>query len=168
MIRGEAGDIIDALRKEHDEMTAAVIGAHVTLAGPCDTALALEEIAAVMNRAAANTKPFKITIANVGTFLPVSPTSFLKTEPQARLKALHNDLVAQLRWEEAFPYHPHVTITEYLSPAETAEVVRRLNTFDIEVTDTLDTIALLEKGSDGKWMPLHESRLRETHFLSEE
>ena len=101
-----------------------------------------------------------LTITDVGTFLPISSTSFLSIGPQKRLAALHDELVAQLHWEEAFPYRPHITITEYLSLAETSEVARKLRTFNIQRNrHVLDTITLLEKGPDGKWVRLREFQL---------
>lgn len=159
MLSGRAANTINALRRKYDGKTAAAIDAHVTLAGPCNTALSVAEITTVTARVAFDAIPFELTIAGVDTFLPTSTTSFLHIGPQERLAALHDELVAQSRWKEAFPYHPHITITEYLSPAETSEVARKLHTFNIHETDMLDTIALLEKGPDGKWMLLREFRL---------
>lgn len=159
MIGGRAANTINMLRKKYDEKTAAAIDAHVTLTGPCNITSPVAEIAAVTARVASNAIPFELTITGVGTFLPASPTSFLHIGPKERLVALHDALIAQLRWKEDFPYHPHVTITEYISPAETSEVVRKLHTFNIHETDVLDTMALLEKGPDGKWVLLKEFQL---------
>jgi 2'-5' RNA ligase len=159
IIKGRAANVINALRKKYDGRTAAAIDAHVTLAGPCDTALTVAEIATITARVASDAIPFELIITGIGTFLPTSSTSFLHIEPKERLVALHDELVAQLLWKEAFPYYPHVTITEYLSPVETSEVVHKLHTFIIHETDMLDTLALLEKGSDGKWVLLREFQL---------
>lgn len=159
MISGQAANIINTFRKKYDRMTATAIDAHVTLAGPCDTSLTVTEITTVTAHVASDAIPFELTITGVDTFLPSSATSFLHIEPKEQLVALHDELVAQLNWEEAFPYHPHITITEYLSPAETSEVARKLHTSNIHETDMLDTIALLEKSSDGKWALLREFQL---------
>jgi 2'-5' RNA ligase len=159
MLKGRAANVINPLRKKYDTKTAAAIDAHVTLAGPCNTALTVANITKIAARVAYNAVPFELTIIGVDTFLPVSSTIFLHVGPKERLVALHDELAAQLRWEEAFPYHPHVTITEYLSPEETSEVARELRTSNIHETDVLDTITLLEKGSDGKWALLREFQL---------
>lgn len=159
MIKGRAANAINTLRKKCDRKTAASIDAHVTLAGPCNTASTVTEIATVIARVTPGARPFELTITGVATFLPISSTSFLHVGPKERLVALHDELVAQLRWKEDFPYYPHVTITEYLSPAETSEVARKLHTSNIHETDILDTITLLEKGSDGKWMLLRKFQL---------
>jgi len=159
MISGRAANVINTFRKKYDRMTAAAIDAHVTLAGPCNTALTVAKITTVTARVASGAIPFELTITGVDTFLPISSTSFLCIGPRERLVALHDELVAQLGWEEDFSYYPHVTITEYLSPAETSEVARKLHTFDIHENYMLDTIALLEKGSDGKWTLLREFQL---------
>jgi 2'-5' RNA ligase len=159
MLKGRAANVINPLRKKYDTKTAAAIDAHVTLAGPCNTALTVANITKIAARVAPDVTPFKLTITGVGTFLPTSSTSFLHIGPQERLKALHDELVAKLGWEEAFLYQPHVTITEYLSPAETSEVARELRELNIHETDMLDTIALLRKGLDGKWALLREFQL---------
>lgn len=160
MVNGRAANVINTLRKKYDRMTAAAIDAHVTMAGPCNTALTIAETTMVTARVASDAVPFELTINGVDTFLPTSSTSFLHIGPQERLVALHDKLVAQLHWEEAFPYYPHVTITEYLPPAETSEVARKLHTSNIHETDMLDTVALLKKGSDSKWMLLREFQLQ--------
>jgi len=166
MISGQAANLINMLRKEYDRKTAAAIDAHVTLAGPCNSASTVSEISEVMARVASDVEPFKLTITGVDTFLPISSTSFLHIEPRERLTALHDIFIAQLFWEEAFSYYPHVTITEYLSPEKTSEVARKLHTLDIHETDELDTIALLQKGSDGKWALLYEFQIRKGNKLS--
>lgn len=159
MLEGQAAGTINALRRKYDKQTAAAIDAHVTVAGPSDTDTPIAEIGTTVARFTSSADPFGVTITGVDTFLPISSASFLRIEPKDGLVALHDGLVAQLCWKEAFPYFPHVTVTEYLSPAETTQVAKELLARDIRETGVLDAVTLLHKGSDGRWVPLHEFRL---------
>jgi 2'-5' RNA ligase len=160
MFKGHVADVVDNLRKKYDEKTANAIGPHVIVAGPCDSDMTDEEVTTILSLLASKTRSFKMTITNIDTFLPVSSTSFLHIEPKKRLITLHNKIVSKLGWEEAFPYHPHVTITEYLSPKEMFEVVSEMCKIKFHETDILDTIALLQKNQNGKWILLHEFQLK--------
>lgn len=166
MLRGQAADIVNALRGKYDKQTAAAIDAHVTVAGPCDTDASIVGTIKVVGRCACNADPFELTITRPDTFLPTSSTSFFHIEPKERLVALHDQLVAELGWKEAFPYIPHVTITEYLPPAETVQVAQELDSIDIRGTGVLDAITLLQKGSDGRWVPLRQFRLGRGDILA--
>ena len=141
-------------------MTATAISPHVILAGPSNTGMTGEEIIAIMSVMASKARSFKLTILGIDTFLPVSSTSFLRIKPKKRLVTLHDKLVSNLGWEEAFPYYPHVTITEYLSPKETMEVVSKLRKIKFLETDVLDNVALLQKDQNSTWILLQEFQLK--------
>jgi 2'-5' RNA ligase len=160
MVSGKAAAVINALRQRHDPRTAAAIGAHISLAGPCDTPAPLDDLEAMLSRIAASARPFELTIAGVATFLPVSSVCYLEVQPSEPLVGLHDLLVANLHWEEAFPYVPHVTVTEYLPPADTEAVALQLRALAICERDRLDTITLLEKAPDGRWAPLRTFAFR--------
>jgi 2'-5' RNA ligase len=160
MFKGQVADVVDNLRKKYDEKTANAIGPHVTVAGSCNSDMTDEEVTTILSLVASKTRSFKLTITNIDTFLPVSSTSFLRIKSKKRLITLHNKLVSKLGWEEVFLYYPHVTITEYLSPKETFEVVSEMRKIKFHETDILDTIALLQKNQNGKWILLQEFQLK--------
>ena len=154
MVSGKAAAVINALRQQHDPRTAAAIGAHITLAAPCDTPTSVEDLEAALSRIAASAQPFELTIAGVATFLPNSSVCYLEVQPSEPLVGLHDLLVANLHWQEAFPYVPHVTVTEYLPPADTEAVALQLRTLGTCQHDRLDAFTWLEKVPDGRWAPL--------------
>lgn len=154
ILSGPAATFINALRQQYDVRTACAIDAHVSLAGPCNIETSVQRLEAVLARIAAAVQPFQLTITGVATFLPVTNTSYLQAEPRERLADLHDVIVARLDWQEAFPYVPHVTITEYLAPRDTANVVRQLRLLGVLEHTWLSTIALLEKAADGRWRKL--------------
>ena len=151
LLKGKAANTINNLRQKYDVKTATAIAGHLTIAGPCNTETPLSQVQDVVARFAATLQPIPLTIRGVETFLPISATCYLGINPKEPLKALHDALVSQLNWTECYPYHPHVTITEYLTPARTEEAADQLQGLNIHETDTLDSLTLLEKDFRGTW-----------------
>jgi 2'-5' RNA ligase len=58
--------------------------------------------------------PFEVAVGDVETFVPVTPTVFLRVEHAAyRLRELHDRLaVGALAGDEQWPYMPHLTIVK--------------------------------------------------------
>ena len=151
LLKGKAANTINGLRQKYDVKTATAIAGHLTIAGPCNTETPLSQIQGVVARFAATLQPITLTISGVETFLPISATCYLGISPKEPLKALHDALVSQLNWTESYPYHPHVTITEYLTHAKTEEAADQLQNLNIHETDTLDSLTLLKKDFRGTW-----------------
>jgi 2'-5' RNA ligase len=158
-LRGEAAAIANALRERFDPHAARVIPAHVTLAGPFNTPLRPDAVLPLLERVAKAAAPFDITVQGVATFAPVSNTTFLSLAPCRELTALHDQLIAALGWTETFPYHPHVTITEYLSTEGTERAYRELLAQDSREADRIDRFTLFEKRRNRGWKPVLELRL---------
>jgi 2'-5' RNA ligase len=161
MLSGRAAALTDELRHRYDPTAAAALGAHLTIAGPAETAACLDELTALLSRVAAEWKPFDLTIAGVATFLPVTPTCHLGVEPRERLKSLHDSMVRTLGWTDAFDYVPHVTITEYLHEDLTAQVAEEVEALGIREQHRLSAFTLLEKSAAGRWVPIRTFPLGE-------
>jgi 2'-5' RNA ligase len=60
------------------------------------------------------TEPFEVTLGDVDTFVPTTPTVYIRVAHAAsRLLELHNQLNAQaLAFAEEWPYIPHLTIVK--------------------------------------------------------
>ena len=69
--------------------------------------------------------PFQVTLGEVSTFLPGTPTVFVGlhqgAEPMADLHRLLN--TGPLTWKESWPYVPHVTIVRMDTPGEAEAVL---------------------------------------------
>ena len=159
-LKGKAANTINGLRQKYDVKTATAIAGHLTIAGPCNAETPLSQIQDVVARFATTLQPISLTISRVETFLPISATCYLGISPKEPLKTLHDALVSQLNWTECYPYHPHVTITEYLTPARTEEAADQLQGLNIHETDTLDSLTLLEKGFRGTWCEIDRVLIR--------
>ena len=127
-VRTPAGQFVEQLQREFLPQ-APDFAAHVTLLPPrClqDTeTVALEEL----KEGCSEIEPFEVTLGEVETFIPVTPTLFIRIGSSAqRMIDIHNLMNrGALRAEEQWPYMPHMTIakmnTEY--EAHEASVVAR-------------------------------------------
>ncbi len=86
------------------------------LQGSEDSALELLE------RICGNEEPFEVTLGDVETFIPVTPTVYIRVEgAAARMSELHSKLNTEaLAYKEEWPYIPHLTIAK-MSAAQPAE-----------------------------------------------
>jgi 2'-5' RNA ligase len=107
------GDFVERLRRElHPELPH--LAAHLTVLPPRPLKgsefSALEQLEDICSR----TSPFEITLGEVETFVPVTPTVFIRVAHAAyRMRELHDRMnVKALAWDEEWPYMPHLTIVK--------------------------------------------------------
>jgi 2'-5' RNA ligase len=133
----QVGDFVECVRKElHPELP--LMAAHLTILPPrClsgiesatsqdNEAQALDSIAEMCRTVA----PFEILLGEVETFVPVTPTVYIRVAHEApRMHELHDRLnQGILRSEEQWPYMPHLTIVKMASESQAInafEVARR-------------------------------------------
>jgi 2'-5' RNA ligase len=67
-----------------------------------------------LERICGNEEPFQVTLGAVETFVPVTPTVFIRVEDAApRMSELHRKLNTEvLQFDEEWPYIPHLTIAK--------------------------------------------------------
>ena len=112
-VKNPIGEFVESLRKElHPELPH--LAAHVTLLPP--RYLQGTEAAAVesMEELCKNVEPFEVSLGEVETFIPVTPTVFIRVAHAAyRMRELHDRLnVKALACQEEWPYMPHLTIVK--------------------------------------------------------
>ena len=112
-VRNSVGEFVENLRRElHPELPH--LSAHVSILPPRHLhggeQAALEQLAEVCS----TVEPFEITLGDVETFVPVTPTVFIRVAHAAyRMRELHDRLNAEtLSAEEEWPYMPHLTIVK--------------------------------------------------------
>lgn len=119
-VRNSVGEFVENLRRElHPELPH--LASHVTILPP--RSIGDNELSAIeiLEGVCALTQPFEITLGEVETFIPVTPTIFIRIAHAAyRMRELHDKLnVGVLAGSEEWPYMPHMTIAK-LSNAEQA------------------------------------------------
>jgi 2'-5' RNA ligase len=112
------GEFVENLRRElHPDLP--LLAAHLTILPPRPLqgteASALETLARVCGRA----EPFEINLGAVETFIPKTPTVYIRVEhAAARMHELHDLLNTQaLAFHEEWPYIPHLTIVKMAAEA---------------------------------------------------
>lgn len=125
-VKNEIGDFVQKLRKElHPELPH--LAAHVTLLPP--RCLTGSESAALqaLEQYCKTVEPFEVSLGEVETFIPVTPTVFIRVAHAAyRMRELHDLLnTAGLTSHEEWPYMPHLTIVK-MGAEEEAQYAYRM------------------------------------------
>jgi len=125
-VRNPVGEFVENLRTElHPELPH--LAAHVTLLPPRflrgNESSALETLEQVCKEV----EPFEVSLGEVETFIPVTPTVFIRVAHAAyRMRELHDQLnVDGLACEEEWPYMPHLTIVK-MSAEDQAQYAYRV------------------------------------------
>jgi len=112
-VRNQVGEFVEKLRRElHPELPH--LAAHVTLLPPRflrgPESVALE----MLKQYCDDVEPFEVSLGEVETFIPVTPTVFIRVAHAAyRMRELHDLLnVHALAHQEEWPYMPHLTIVK--------------------------------------------------------
>jgi 2'-5' RNA ligase len=110
-VKNDVGEFVEKLRKElHPELPH--LAAHVTLLPP--RCLKSTESAALetLEHYCKQVEPFEVSLGEVETFIPVTPTVFIRVAHAAyRMRELHDLLNTDgLASHEEWPYMPHLTI----------------------------------------------------------
>jgi 2'-5' RNA ligase len=110
-VKNAVGDFVQNLRQElHPDVPH--LPAHLTILPPRQLhgseLSALETLEEICSRV----EPFEVVLGEAETFVPVTPTVFIRVAHAAyRMRELHDRLNSQaLEAEEEWPYMPHLTI----------------------------------------------------------
>ena len=126
-VRNAAGEFVENLRRElHPDLPH--LAAHLTILPP--RALQGSESSAleVLERICGAEEPFEVNLGCVETFIPVTPTVYIRVEGAGRMASLHSRLNTEvLACREEWPYIPHLTIVKMTSeqPAQSAFQIAR-------------------------------------------
>ena len=103
--------LVEGLRRQFHPKQAH-LPAHLSLLPPRRLQGTEQQALDTLESVCAEVEPFEIVLGEVATFVPVTPTVFLRVAHAAyRMRELHDRLnVGVLRGEEQWPYMPHLTI----------------------------------------------------------
>jgi 2'-5' RNA ligase len=112
-VKSSAGEFVENLRRElHPNLPH--LSAHLTILPP--RPLQGDETPAIhmLERLCGKVEPFEVTLGSVETFIPVTPTVYIRVDGAAsRMCELHRQLNSQaLAYKEEWPYIPHLTIAK--------------------------------------------------------
>lgn len=157
-VRNPVGIFVEELRRElHPAHTHA--DAHITILPPRPLQGSEERAIEVLQEVCATARPFEITMGDVETFIPATPTVFLRVAYGAyRMRELHDEFNRDgLEFCEPWPYMPHLTIVK----ADTFEEARKVldvarcrwDCFKDGRKIRIDTITFV-KGNGERWLDL--------------
>jgi 2'-5' RNA ligase len=120
-VKAPVGEFVERLRGElHPALSH--LPAHLTVLPPRLLSGSEEEARSIVERVCRQASPFEVVMGEVETFVPVTPTVFIRVAHAAyRLRELHDQLNSNaLRAEEPWPYMPHLTIVKLGTPEQAA------------------------------------------------
>ncbi len=112
-ITSPVGEFVEKLRRElHPDLPHLV--AHVTLLPPRPLDGTESAALQTLERICGNAEPFEVSLGCMETFLPATPTIYIRVEHAAPgMCQLHDQLNTQaLAFKEEWPYIPHLTIAK--------------------------------------------------------
>ncbi len=114
---------MESLRRElHPNLPH--LAAHLTILPPRPLQGTENAALQVLERICGAEEPFEVSLGDVETFIPVTPTVYIRVDAAAaRMRELHSKLNTEaLAFKEEWPYIPHLTIVKMSAeqPAQAA------------------------------------------------
>ncbi|MFV2103280.1 2'-5' RNA ligase family protein [Micromonospora sp. LOL_024] len=153
------GSVLTRRRLEAGDPNA--VQAHVTLLGPTEIPVAaLPAVERHLAQVAAAHLPFTLHLRGTGTFRPVTQVVFVAVAAgisECELLAAAINAAPQLRRELHFPYHPHVTVAQDVSPEGLDRAYEDLA--DFSAMFEVECFTLFSHSGQTRWQPRRDFRL---------
>ncbi|WP_438941411.1 2'-5' RNA ligase family protein [Micromonospora deserti] len=137
------------------------VPAHVTLLGPTEIPVAaLPAVERHLGAVAAAHLPFTLHLRGTGTFRPVTQVVFVAVAAgisECELLAAAISAAPELRREARFPYHPHVTVAQDVTPEALDKVYEDLA--DFSAMFEVEAFTLFSHSGQARWQPRRDFRL---------
>lgn len=153
------GEFVENLRRElHPDLPH--LAAHVTILPPRTLRGTEREALRMLEQVCAVTEPFEVGLGDVETFLPDTPTVYIRvTHAASRMCELHDQLNKQaLVCEEEWPYVPHLTIVKMATqlPAKSAFRLasERWSRYPHERRILLERLTFVREEEADRWIDL--------------
>lgn len=111
-VKSPAGEFVENLRRElHPDLPH--LAAHLTILPPRLLHGTEKDALQLLERVCGAEEPFSVNLGPVETFIPITPTVFIRVEAEGPMCALHRKLNTEvLACTEEWPYIPHLTIVK--------------------------------------------------------
>lgn len=158
-VRNPAGDFVESLRRElHPELPH--LPAHLTILPPRYLPGSEHAALSMLERICSEEQPFEVNLGEVETFIPVTPTVYIRVDGQAtRVNELHAHLnVGGLASHEEWPYIPHLTIVKMSSQQAAVDACRvarqRWAAYKLSRRILLETLTFVREDAENCWVDL--------------
>ena len=162
-VRGPVGSFVEELRREmHPSHTHA--DAHITILPPRPLNGSEQSAIDQLQKECEPILPFEVSMGEVETFVPVTPTVFLRVARGAyRLRELHDKLNREaLNFKEPWRYMPHLTIAKMDTLDEAGKVLeiagQRWKAYDGPRAVRIESLTFV-KGIGERWLDVAETPL---------
>ncbi len=118
-VKAPMAEFVEQLRRElHPGLPH--LPAHITILPPRLLRTSEAEARRFVEEICLQASPFEVTLGEVGTFVPVTPTLLLRVARGAyRIRELHDRLNSSgLEWNEEWLFMPHLTVAKMANDAE--------------------------------------------------
>jgi 2'-5' RNA ligase len=128
-VKSELGQFVEELRRELHPMHAH-LPTHVTVLPPRPLQGSEEDAVAMLQKMSAQVTPFEVELGEVESFLPITPTVFIRVSHAGyKMRELHDLLNRDgLAYTESLPYMPHVTVAKLDDNTRAKEVLETSKT----------------------------------------
>ncbi|HRY60258.1 MAG TPA: 2'-5' RNA ligase family protein [Patescibacteria group bacterium] len=120
--------LVNSLRSKYDPKSQASCDTHISISVPVPKPLTEEDWQELQN-IASEIKPFEINYGKPKDYPPYPGVAF-PLENQTELNAVREKIESASLFSEAvprrFPFNPHMTIAEFISKEETADLLKEL------------------------------------------
>jgi 2'-5' RNA ligase len=158
-VRDSVGEFVERLRNQlHPELPH--LPAHVTLLPPRPLTDSETAAQVMLEEICSREEPFQITLGEVETFVPATPTVFVRVARGAyKMRELHDKLNAgPLAYKEEFPYMPHLTIVKMTDPAQAEQgylaARERWEQFKGSRRVAINELTFVREGAQNVWIDL--------------
>jgi 2'-5' RNA ligase len=157
-VKGAAGEFVESLRRElHPDLPH--LAAHLTILPPRPLQGTESSALQELERICGNEEPFEVQLGTVQTFIPVTPTVFIRLEGTSRMHDLHTHLnTGALAFHEEWPYIPHLTIVKMTAEASAQSAFQiateRWNQYSGSRRILLEKLTFVREDAQNCWIDL--------------
>jgi 2'-5' RNA ligase len=158
-VRNSLGEFVENLRRELHPAHAH-LPTHLSILPPRPLQGSESEAIELVESVCHTAEPFEVGLGGVETFMPITPTVFIRVEHAAyRMRELHDRLNrGVLNAVEQWPYMPHLTIFKMddMAEAQTAlgSAVQRWAGFRGPRRVLLDQLTFVREAGENRWVDL--------------
>ncbi len=158
-VRSPLGEFVENLRRELHP-TYPHLAAHITFLPPRPLQGTEGEALQVLAAICGQTEPFEVSLGDVESFVPSTPTVYIRVAHAAsRLEELH-DLLNQhaLPFAEEWPYIPHLTIAKMPTEEDANQALgmarERWQQYSGSRRILLDRLTFVREDTQNHWVDL--------------
>jgi 2'-5' RNA ligase len=128
-VKSELGEFVEELRRELHPAHAH-LPTQLTVLPPRPLQGSEDDAVAMLQKMSTQVTPFEVALGEVESFLPITPTVFIRVSYAGyKMRELHDLLNREpLAYTESLPYMPHVTVAKLDDNVRAEEVLRTSKT----------------------------------------